>query len=337
MVEAQAPLRHSKAPTPSLLATVNGTLDAHDLLPRRCKVLVACSGGRDSTAMLHVLHRLAPANDWTLVAVTVDHGLREEAPREMRLVGDLCAKLCIPAVKKNITVAPGGNLQARARDARHRVLRCTARSVGASHIALGHTLDDQAETVLLRLLRGAGLRGLGAMDFGPVDDVVRPLLDATRDQVTAYVRHHDLAHADDPSNEDTRFDRVRVRHELLPQLMAVDPRVKQHLSALAEESRQVQAYLRTWTAEDLRCAQIDGNALSSHFLRELPWPRAVRVLQAWLRPLRPGRAHLEAVRKALQSQGEVWLGQGVSLHIRGGRVQRWTEGCRDPDAPAAPC
>ncbi len=140
----------------------------------------------------------------------------------------------------HVEVAPGGNLQARARKARHEALARAAAAAGATVIATGHTADDRAETLLLRLLRGAGPRGLAVLPpraRGAVPtsvDLVRPLLRARRRDVLAHLERHGLSFAQDPSNQDPRFTRVRVRLELLPLLEQLSPTIVEHLSALAD-------------------------------------------------------------------------------------------------------
>jgi len=108
---------------------------------------------------------------------------------------------------------------------------------------VGHTQDDQAETILGRLLRGAGIRGLGGIEPRRVDGVIRPLLDCRRSEVRAYAVNRALPFVDDPSNHRPAFERVRIRHQVLPMLAAEDPRVIEHLCALSDEAAQLNAYL----------------------------------------------------------------------------------------------
>jgi tRNA(Ile)-lysidine synthase len=208
-------------------------------------VLVACSGGPDSTALLHALALLRRTLGHVVVAHGVDHGLRPEAGRELELVDALCNKLDISFELTRVAVAPGSNVQARAREARYRALQQAALRCNASVIATGHTADDRAETVLLRLLRGAGPRGLAVLASrapSPVvieapdqaRDLIRPMIRARRVDVWAHIHRHELVCADDPSNSDPRFARVRIRREVLPLLEDLSPRVVDHLCALAD-------------------------------------------------------------------------------------------------------
>jgi tRNA(Ile)-lysidine synthase len=140
----------------------------------------------------------------------------------------------VAMTRSQVKVTEGGNLQARARDARLAALRSAAQRVGAVVIATGHHADDRAETVLLRLLRGAGPRGLAVLP-ARAGDLVRPLILARKKDVLAHLERHELPHAEDPSNHCRRFLRVRVRRELLPLLEELSPGIALHLSALADQ------------------------------------------------------------------------------------------------------
>jgi tRNA(Ile)-lysidine synthase len=234
---------------PSLLRLVERLVRDERLFARDDVVLCACSGGPDSTALLHALARLRENVGHTLVAHGVDHGLREEAAAELALAARLAETLGVPFAVTRLQVPEGANLQARARAARYEALARAAEAAGARAIATGHTADDRAETVLLRLLRGAGPRGLAVLPpRAPVPgpsysesaararglELVRPLLRARRADVLAHLERHELPFARDPSNADARFLRVRVRHELVPLLEDLSPRVVEHLAALAD-------------------------------------------------------------------------------------------------------
>lgn len=203
-------------------------------------VLCACSGGPDSNALLHCLALLMPRVGHRLHAVGVDHGLRPEAQNELALAARLAAAHGVGFDVVSARVQPGGNLQARARAERHRALSATAERVGAAVIALAHTADDRAETVLMRLLRGAGPRGLAVMSVrasSPVGggvDLVRPIVAARRADVLKHLERHELPWAEDASNRDRRFLRARVRHEVMPLLEQLSPGIVAHLCALAE-------------------------------------------------------------------------------------------------------
>jgi tRNA(Ile)-lysidine synthase len=237
--------RRGRTHPPSLLRLAERLILDEGLLHRGDLVLCACSGGPDSTALLHVLALLQPRIGHRVAAHGVDHGLRAEAAAELTRVRDLAVRLGVSFSTTRVDVAPGPNLQARARAARLAALAAAAEAQGARAIATGHTADDRAETFVLRLLRGAGPRGLAVLPpraplpFDPDSpaagvQLIRPLLLARRADVLAHLRRHALEFSEDPSNEDPRFSRVRVRREVLPLLEDLSPGVVDHLCALAD-------------------------------------------------------------------------------------------------------
>jgi tRNA(Ile)-lysidine synthase len=182
--------------------------------------------------MLSVLARLAPSFGFTLRAHGVDHGLRAEASAELDVAQSLAEQLSIPFARTRLAVARGGNLQARAREARYAALREAAAPDDAL-LATAHHANDRAETVLLRLLRGAGPRGLAVL-APRAQDVLRPLVRATKADVRLHLERHHVVFAEDPSNQDAAFLRVRVRHEALPLLQELSPQIVRHLNTLAD-------------------------------------------------------------------------------------------------------
>tara|TARA_R110000868_G_scaffold69764_10_gene205596 strand:+ start:78691 stop:79944 length:1254 start_codon:yes stop_codon:yes gene_type:complete len=179
---------------------------------------IAVSGGGDSLALLHILAEIAADTPLTLRAVTVDHGLRADAAEEAAMVASIAAGLGITHETVTWTGWGGaGNLQDQARRARYDLLSSWARQHDIEQVAIGHTADDQAETFFMRLARASGVDGLSGMpvrrQHGGVT-FVRPLLDQTRASLRNYLTHKGVAWIDDPSNDDTRFDRVKVRQAL---------------------------------------------------------------------------------------------------------------------------
>jgi tRNA(Ile)-lysidine synthase len=198
------------------------------------RVLVAVSGGSDSSALLHVMSIVAPRLGVTVVAHGVDHGLRAEAARELDLAETLAARCHVAFARTVVRVAPGGNLQARAREARYEALRTAVTKAAATRLATAHHADDRAETVLLRLLHGANPRGLAVLP--PVDGLaIRPLIRARKSDVVTHLRRHDIPFSEDPSNQSRRFLRVRVRLDVMPLLETLSPAIVSHLTALADE------------------------------------------------------------------------------------------------------
>jgi tRNA(Ile)-lysidine synthase len=220
---------------PTLITLARAAFREHPLAPRESRVLVAVSGGPDSMALLHVIALLRAKLGVGVFAHGVDHGLRPAAAAELDVAEAFSETLDVPFGRSKVKVDLGGNLQARARTARWAALRAAASRAGADLIATGHHADDRAETVLMRLLRGTGTRGLAVLP--PRDgDRIRPLYRARRGDVLAHVARHHIPHADDPSNRDPRFLRSRVRHEVLPLLERLSPRIVEHLCSLADEA-----------------------------------------------------------------------------------------------------
>jgi tRNA(Ile)-lysidine synthase len=302
-----------------ITSTVRRTVRERALLSPGDHVLVACSGGPDSTTLLHVLHRLRSELGITLCAASIDHGLRPESVLEVEQVGAFASELGVPfyAARVDLT-GEGVSIQARARDLRYRALQEMALSHRAGRIAVGHTQDDQAETVLARVLRGAGLRGLGGIEARRSDGVIRPLLDCRRSDLRAYAEERALPFLDDPSNHQRAFERVRIRHEVLPMLAAEDPRVVEHLCALSDEAAELNAYLDA----QLPKLPLEGHRfVPTETLAGFPPPIRIRWLRGWIARetgLTPNRSHLTEVGRLLTGPGEVLLGSGWSVCRRDG-------------------
>lgn len=231
--------RQRAAPVGRLRRALAVAIDRRAVLRRGEIVVVACSGGPDSTALLDALARLAPPRALSLHVAHVDHGLRAESRVERDLVASAAAARGLPFTSLRAAVAAQGpSLQDRARAARHDALRELARSLHGTAIAMAHTADDQAETVLMRALAGATPRALAAMAERR-GLLSRPLLRVWRVDVEAYCAALGLPTATDPSNRDPRHLRTRVRHELLPALETVFPAARRRLCVLAEHQRRL--------------------------------------------------------------------------------------------------
>jgi tRNA(Ile)-lysidine synthase len=202
------------------------------------RVVVGLSGGPDSVALLDVMAVLARHHGFTIVAAHLDHALRADSAGDAAFCRDLCARLGVPFRTARVDVrarqaADGIGLEEAARRERHAFLRRVKEDEGASWIALAHTQDDQAETVLLRLLRGAGGLGLSAMR-PRAGDLLRPMLARSRRDVLEHLAARSLAWREDPSNADVTIARNRVRHELIPYLERhFNPAVREALARSA--------------------------------------------------------------------------------------------------------
>ena len=234
-------------------------------------VLVALSGGPDSVALLAALAALRDAGRLGAIsACHVDHQLRPGGEEDAAFCAGICARLAVPLERARVTVG-AGNVQAAARKARYAALARAAGRAGAALVATGHTRSDQAETVLLRLLRGAGARGLAAIPARR-GNLVRPLLDRSRAEVLAYLASRELPFREDPTNATPRFDRNRVRREVLPALEAIRPGAEAALARAADLARDDERALERLAR---RLAPAGARAASVEEL--LGAPRAVRT------------------------------------------------------------
>lgn len=295
--------------------------------------LVACSGGPDSLALAAATAQAVRRSGWRAGAVVVDHGLQPGSADVAERTAQQCRGLGLdPVAVAAVTVGTGRGPEASARDARYVAFADTARSMGARGLLLGHTLDDQAETVLLGLARGSGARSLQGMPAvaplpgAPATTLLRPLLGLRREQVEAACRTWELRPWNDPHNNDSRFARVRVRHEVLPALAdALGPGVPQALARTAVLLRDDEAVLCTLAEESLarlprpvECAALAGHpaALRRRMLRRL-------ALDSGCPPADLTAGHLFALDEAVTSGrggAEVALPGGVIAAVRCGRL-----------------
>ncbi len=291
-------------------------------------LLVALSGGADSVALLDVLVTLAPRRGFRVVAAHLDHGLRPQSADDARFCAELCARLGVPIrighadVRARLERERRG-MEDAARRERYSFLRRIRDEEGARAIVTGHNRDDQAETLLLRLLRGSGRAGLAAMRPRS-RGIVRPLLDVSRAEILAYLEERGLSWCEDTTNADRTPMRNRVRHELLPYLESrFNPRVKEALartaSILADEARVLERKARTLLG---RTSRRDGEALLLSKKRLAAVPKAVSrlALRAALREaggLRGVRAvHVERMLELVASE----LSSGRAVALPGRRV-----------------
>lgn len=227
-------------PWSDLHARIHRELRVRSLLPQGCGLVVAVSGGQDSIALLRLLVDLQPKWHWRLWAVHGDHGWRPDAAENATFVADLCQRWGVPC--QVITAETRPATEADARQWRYGILGHAAQSLGATHIATGHTATDRAETLLYNLLRGSGTDGLQALAWQrplspapPNLTVVRPLLALTRQDTAQFCQQFGLPLWIDDTNTDLTYARNRLRLEVFPLLQRhFNPRVEQTLAHTAE-------------------------------------------------------------------------------------------------------
>ena len=254
------------------------------------RILVALSGGADSVALVHALHRLggrAPAcGGYRLTAGHLNHQLRgDESNRDEQFVRELCQRLQIELiVERTDRLRGSANLEERARDLRYEFLHRVADRIGARQIALAHHADDQAETVLMRLLRGSGIAGLSAMSPSGPGRLVRPMLSLNRLHILAYLDAIGASYVTDSSNLSSAFLRNQVRHQLLPMLERdYAPRLSRRLAGLSDEMRSLDDFLRSAAGRELRRRQASPARLDLTNFAELHPALANALLREWLR------------------------------------------------------
>lgn len=316
-------------------------LEASQLLKRGEKVLIACSGGPDSVALLHLLERMAVPLRLRLGVLHYDHGLRGQASRaDLRFVRQAARVLKVPfysakAVRlRERAKSKKQSLEEAAREERYAFFIRTARKAGVKKIALGHTRDDQAETVLMRLIRGTGLRGLAGIRRElrmKGITFVRPLLDFSKDEILTWLSRERILFRVDASNDTHVYERNKIRHLFLPWLRReVHPRVTETLARLAdaaEDDNHLMALLEKAAWKQLKVA-VKGARLS---LKRGPFEEAHPALQFRLLDRAVKRLNSASGldfetwqivrRKLLSSNDRCSLSRGLDLRITASRIE----------------
>jgi len=311
----------------ALLQQVRRTIRRYQLLPPGSRVIVGLSGGSDSVALTLLLRTLSEHGGFTLAALAhVNHRLRPEADRDEQFCREFAAGVGLPIHVESLDVRQYAasqrlSIEDAARRLRYEALRRCARDVGADRIAVGHTRDDQAETFLLKLIRGAGLTGLGGI-YPQRGEIIRPLLDVSRQELRDYLRAANQTWMEDDTNADLRNPRNRIRHRVLPELnLAAGGDTVPAIARAAGLAREDSGWLDEVAERRFEVLvrkvppglEIDAGALAGE-----PPPIRRRLLLKGLRTVAEGREiGLEHVESALG----VAAGLAGGADVPGGRVE----------------
>ena len=283
----------------------------HMLPPSGGVMLVAVSGGRDSVCLLHYL--AAMPRDFTVAAAHLNHGQRPTAGRDAAFVEELCRELDVPLTVERADVPAlarqrGVGLEEAGRMARYDFFRRTADSLGAQRIATAHHAADQAETVVLNLVRGTGMQGLAGIP--PVRGrIVRPLLETSREEIETYLEIHRLSHVEDETNRDTALRRNLLRREVMPRLAELHDGAAANICRTAELLRQEDSFLDALAAAYL---PQEGLSAGRQRLRSAPEVLRLRALRLLAERLPVGKkdftaAHYRALSGLLEGGGMLTL------------------------------
>ena len=299
-----------------------------DLIPPGAGVLCALSGGADSMYLLCRLLEGRERHGWTVYAAHFNHGLRPAAQRDEDFVRDWCKRQGVPLAAGRADVPAfvrreGLSVEEGARILRYRFLAETAEAEGLALTATGHHAGDNAETVLMNLIRGCGLNGLTGIPERR-GDIVRPMLNVTRREIGDYLKEHGVPHVEDETNADPAYTRNRVRLRLLPLLEELNPRAMEHICAAAARLREDEAELSR-QAERISGQGLDipeGIAGNVEPLREAPRPIALRACGQLL-----DKAGLSG--ESVHREGMLALALGddpsAQIDVPGGSVRRQYE------------
>ncbi len=332
MVEPGRLTRSLGGPGFALVEKARDTIGRYSMLTDGEKLVVAVSGGPDSTALLDVLVRLTDPNGYDVVVAHVDHGLSERSEAVAARVAKLGAEAGLDVHVARARDLEGPNLHARAREFRYGFFETIARDVGATRIATGHTMDDRVETTLARLVHGGATEALAGIP--PAAGArVRPLIEARRAETRAYCIERELAFDDDPANDDPRFDRAAIRSEVVPAIEARwgDGAIRA-MAAAADLLRDDAEALGT-LAERVYAELVSGEDGVVTFARsaisEMPRALRRRILERAVGRVRDRSGGIEAALLALDrgktdARFSVASGVEISLSSAEVRVSRMT-------------
>ena len=329
-----------------MIEAVRALTAEYDMLPRGGAVLCAVSGGADSMCLLHLLSSLAKEGGFRVSAAHYNHSLRgAESDRDAAFVAEWCALRGIPCIVGAGDVGReaelrGLGVEETARQMRYEFLRTVADTTGCDRIATAHSADDNLETLLLHLVRGAGLHGLAGIPPRR-GDIVRPLLTTARADIMAYLEEHHVPHVEDSTNTDEAYARNRIRRQVVPVLRQLNPRLTESAAETMGYLRADDDFLNAQAAAACRNARWaeDDLVIEARYIAQLPAAIAPRAVRRLLEMMGDGgavncsAAHLKAV---------VGLARGddpsAVVHLPGGRLASGCTRscCSPPSRPPCP-
>ena len=293
-----------------------------------CHVVVGVSGGADSMSLLHCLHRW-PVVGLRITALHIHHGLRGDmADRDAIFVQEHCDELGVECIVRHVDVRTYAqihrmSLEEAGRQLRYDVFESVRAELGADYILTAHTADDQAETVLMRILRGCGTDGLCGIQ-AERGVIRRPLLDCTRSEIETYCAQNNIPYVTDETNTDVQFRRNRIRHEVLPHLRELNPAVDAALLRLSQHAAEDADFLKQLTMESLnKAARQDGWSVAAFLEQSMPIRR--RMISSVLRDAGVctiEEAHLVAVERLLRTgNGKVHMPNAITVAVGQGMMR----------------
>ncbi len=301
---------------PQILSRVKRTIHRHQMILPSEQLGVAVSGGIDSVVLLDILASLKEELHISLLVLHLNHGIRgEEAERDQKFVQDLSKRYALPSLNKKVDVPSymgetSLSLQEAARELRYRFFEEAMETQNLDKVAVGQSADDQAETVLMRFIKGGGTRGLKGIPYVREERYIRPLLDVWREELQGYAQQRGLAFVEDSSNLKTTYLRNQIRHELLPYLRKYNPNIKERLLQLAQILGEDDLYLEV-LAQELAKEIVKRNNeevfIPISQLLSLPSTLQVRVLQRAFAHISAGKIleypHLKGILRMAQEGG----------------------------------
>jgi tRNA(Ile)-lysidine synthase len=267
---------------------VLSTVFNYNMIARGDRIIVAVSGGPDSVCLLKILSKFQESLHFTIIVAHFDHGLRPgEDKKETEFVYDIATKFNLPCIygrPENAINRNGPSIEEQAREERYQFLKQTLKQQNSQKIALGHNMNDQAETVLINFLRGTGITGLSGMAAITRENYIRPLLFVSSAEIRAYLNQSNTPFMIDSSNFDKRYLRNRLRLELIPQLLLYQPKLIQHLSNSALVFRHEDEFLEKEAQKPRKDMINDSKAgrsleISIHLLKKAPLPIKYRIIR----------------------------------------------------------